>query len=76
MKTTPFNAILSFIAKDQVEPALLPQCDYLRAENQILLAQIQKLKLNNHQRYRLAELGQRLKEMQFLKARPMNMVRK
>jgi putative transposase len=63
MIPNPCKTILQFIAKDLVEPALLAQNDYLRAENEILLSQVEKLTLNNGQRYRLAELGQRLKEL-------------
>jgi transposase len=63
MAFNPFKAILSFIAKDQVEPALLAQIDYLTAENKILHAQISNLNINNSQRKYLAELAFKIKEI-------------
>ena len=63
MALNPFKAILSFIAKDQVEPALLAQIDYLVAENKILRGQIHQLDINNSQRKHLAELAFKIKKI-------------
>ena len=57
MIPNPAKIILEFIAKDKVEPALLAQIDYLRAENEVLRRQIKKTKLTNTQRVHLADLG-------------------
>jgi len=48
---------LSFIAKDQVELALIAQIDYLTAENKLLREQSKNISLNNVQRKHLAELA-------------------
>ena len=64
MSANPFKAILEFIAKDQIEPAILAQNDYLLAENRILLGIINSgEKLCNEDRKTLAELGFKLKEI-------------
>ena len=63
MSLNPFKVVLSFIAKDQVEPALLAQIDYLSAENKILRDQIKHIDLNNSQRKHLAELAFKIKEI-------------
>jgi putative transposase len=61
MLSNPFTAILEFIAKDQVEPSLLAQIDYLRAENRILSEMVNGGKITKKNRIELATLGQRLK---------------
>jgi putative transposase len=57
MQNNPLKTILEFIAKDQIEPALLAQIDYLKAENRILSAEVQTKNLNDSQRKILAELA-------------------
>ena len=63
MCLNPFTAILELISKRQLEPALLAQVDYLRAENKILREQLTSLKINDTQRRKLAELGMQLKNI-------------
>jgi regulator of replication initiation timing len=65
MPHNPFETILEFIAKDQVEPVILGQNDYLRLENKILKEQLSSgnKKLNDHQRKTLAELGHKIREI-------------
>lgn len=61
MFPNPAKTILEFIAKDKIEPALLAQVDYLKAENTLLIEQLGKSSLTNSQRAHLAELGIKLK---------------
>jgi hypothetical protein len=64
MSFRPFKTILEFIAKDQIEPTILIQNDYLRLENKILKEQLETgMKLNNEHRRSLAELGFKIKEI-------------
>jgi putative transposase len=57
MIPNPAKTIIEFIAKDRIEPAILAQNDYLRAENEILRKQLERLNLSLAERIRLAELG-------------------
>ena len=63
MPSNPFKAILEFVAKDKIEPALIAQIDYLTAENKLLREQTKNLNLNNEQRKHLAELAYKIKEI-------------
>ena len=62
MSLNPFKTILELVAKEQVEPALLAQVDYLRAENKFLHKQLKGEKLTDTQRGELAKLAYKMKE--------------
>jgi len=63
MSKNPFQLFAQWLGKDQVDPAILAQVDYLLTENKILREKIDRVKLTEPERQELTEKGLTLREL-------------